>query len=173
MGRGCLPALPKETCGHNHPIHPSCAHTRRIHPLYHAPSALRRSVPHAPVSHGKQCYISIPNLGVSSLTRCIIRFLTGRVSRPRLGHQTPPPSSIEKHFVLSPTLYTIRAPFHCSSSFSSIPSIISSTAMCSTGSPSFNILVDSHTPSPSCSAPDLGQCHEALHNFSPGPLLAR
>jgi hypothetical protein len=28
---------------------------------------------------------------VSSLTRRVIRFLTGRVSRPRLGHQTPPP----------------------------------------------------------------------------------
>ena len=43
-----------------------------------------------PAPHGKQCHIFIPSSWGPRLTRRVIRFLTGRVSRPRLGHKLPP-----------------------------------------------------------------------------------
>ena len=63
--------------------------TKTIRPcmLHHALSTLG-CTPLFP--RGKQFRIFTPNLRVPRLTRRVIRFLIGRVSRPRLGHKTPP-----------------------------------------------------------------------------------
>src|ERR1700761_997465 len=61
--------------------------------------------------NGKLLQITYPNLGAPSLTRRVMRFLTGWVSRPRLGSKDPT-SLIEKHFVLPPVLCPARiSPF--------------------------------------------------------------
>jgi hypothetical protein len=62
--------------------------------------------------------VSIPSFltwGCRDSLAASIVFLTGRVSRPRLGHKTPPPPfSIEKHPVLPPTLlaYNLFSLYH-------------------------------------------------------------
>ena len=65
-----------------------CPLTKTIRPCmpHHAPSTLG-CTSHFP--RGKQFRIFTPNLRVPRLTRRVIRFLIGRVSRPRLGHKTP------------------------------------------------------------------------------------
>jgi hypothetical protein len=62
-------------------------HLQFTKPLFGTPCPQCARVPTYRVS---SAYSSISNLGVSSLTRRVMRFLTGRVSRPRLGHQNPP-----------------------------------------------------------------------------------
>ena len=103
LGRGLIPVIPEEARRHRRPVHPSRAHPRGVHQVHHAPGVLGHFTGAILRSAGMQSS-SFLFCGVPSLTPCVIRFLTGRVSRPRFGHKTPPHLSIEKHCVLQPTL---------------------------------------------------------------------
>ena len=83
---------------HRHrPLHPGCpGGARCLHPLHHAPSALRVFFELPPpcqrsrvfALQGKQSPVFLKH-GVPSLTRHVIRLLARWVSRPRLGHENP------------------------------------------------------------------------------------
>ena len=91
----------KATCHllmHRHrPLHPGGpGGARCLHPLHHAPSALRVFFELPPpcqrsrvfALQGKQLPVFLKH-GVPSLTRHVIRLLARWVSRPRLGHKNP------------------------------------------------------------------------------------
>ena len=88
LGRGLLPNLPVEACHHHHPLHPgSPGGARCLHPLHHAPGALRVFFELPPpcqcscifALQGKQSPVFL-KLGVLSLTRHVIRLLARWVS---------------------------------------------------------------------------------------------
>jgi hypothetical protein len=58
LGRGLLPAVLKEACHCNRPLHSSYANTQKLHLIYHAPHALASIAPPTLHALGKQPGIS-------------------------------------------------------------------------------------------------------------------
>ena len=113
LGRGLVPTLPTKACHSDRPLHPSEARRARgVRPIHHATGSLAapclRQRVFCQVSTAASPFLS---KGYRVSLTASLRFL--QVGCRDCASDVAPPSSIEKHCVLPPILYSIRISLCC------------------------------------------------------------